>query len=111
RTDRAGRPDRRRRRIHQIEAIGISDAPGMLHVAAQPDREQCIVAQVWPDRTLDGPADREETLPVRSLDQLSNGLAGRLERGVQMPAWASPAEVREGEILSGVALRDVPGRI
>ena len=67
--------------------------------------------KLGPDRPLDRPADGEEALAVRSLDQLADGLAGRLERRVEVPARAGPAEVREGEVLAGIALGDVPGRV
>src|SRR5205085_7660379 len=108
RADRAGGANGSRRRGPEVEAVGISDARRMLHVAAEPDRKQRVIAKVRADWALDRPADREEALTVRGLDQLADRLPRRLECGMQVPARTGPAEVREGEALAAITLGDVP---
>ena len=68
-------------------------------------------AELGLDRPLDRPRDGEIALAVGGLDQLGDDLAGGLEGGVQVPPRAGAAEAREGEILAGIALGDVAGRV
>ena len=63
------------------------------------------------DRPVDRPRDGEIALAVGRLDQLGDDLAGGLEGGVQVPARAGAAEAREGELVAGIALGDIPRRI
>src|SRR5207248_7600694 len=95
RADCAGRPDRSRFRVHQVEPVGISDALRVLDVAAEADRKKRIIAQIRPYRAFDGAADGEVALAVGSLDQLADRLARGLEGGVKVPPRAGAAEVGE----------------
>ena len=83
---------------------------GVADVAAEADRQQ-PARQIRLDRPIDGPGDGEIAVPVGRFDQLGDDLARGLECGVQVPARAGAAEAREGELVAGVALGDVPGRI
>ena len=92
RTYRAGGSHGGRRRIRQVQPIGISDARCIFDVATKPDGEKRIVAQVRTDRALDRPAEGEKALTLRRFDELSDGLAGGLEGGVKVPARACDSE-------------------
>src|SRR6186997_1176913 len=49
-------------RIHEIQAVRVSDARRIADVAAEPDCKQGIVAKVGADWALYRPADGEEAL-------------------------------------------------
>ena len=84
---------------------------GITQLATEPDREQAVGLEVGPDRAIDGSRNGEIALPVGGLDHLADRLPRILERRMEVPARAGPAEAREGEAVAGVALGDVPRRI
>src|SRR5690349_18799309 len=86
------------------ESVGVDDALGVTHLAAERDRVLRGARGSAAPRFRDGTRDREISTAVRHFRELGQDLPWRLEGMMQVPDRAGAAEAREMQAVRAEAL-------